>query len=350
MVKAIFLDRDGTLVHDEGFVHRVEDFRLIDNVVEGLKLLKNKYLYFIVTNQAGVGTGKFTLSDLNKFNEHLSNALKNSGIEIKKIYYCPHTIEDNCACRKPKTKFLFEAENEFGIDLKDSFVIGDKNTDCDMGKRAGCRTVLVLSGHGKEHHKNTECDYAAKDLLDAAMWIIKQQKNLPVAIFFDNNNNNKIKTIEEIKRISEELKNQNKKIVTTNGVFDILHVGHIRYLQKAKSMGDVLIVAVNSDESVKKIKGPKRPLNNQNDRAEVLAALRCINYITIFNEESPINTLEKIRPDIHVKGGDYGIGQIVEKKTVEKNGGKVVLVGIEKGYSTTSLIDKIKLVNFIYII
>ena len=151
----------------------------------------------------------------------------------------------------------------------------------------------------------------------------------------------KIKNIKELKNIVEGLKKQNKKIVTTNGVFDILHIGHIRYLKEAKKLGNVLIVAINSDSSVKKIKGPKRPLNNENDRAEALAALECVNFVTIFNEENPIKILEKIKPDIHVKGGDYKIDQIIEKNVVEKNHGKIALIPEVKGYSTTDLIKRI---------
>ena len=151
----------------------------------------------------------------------------------------------------------------------------------------------------------------------------------------------KIKTIKELKNISEELRNRNKTIITTNGVFDILHIGHIRYLQEAKKLGDVLIVAINSDSSTKKIKGPKRPLNNEKDRTEALAALECVDFVTIFNEESPIKILEQIKPNIHVKGGDYDRSQIIEKDAVEKNNGKIVLIPEVKGYSTTALIHRI---------
>jgi len=151
----------------------------------------------------------------------------------------------------------------------------------------------------------------------------------------------KIININELKNIVEELKGQNKKIVTTNGVFDFLHIGHIRYLQEAKKLGDTLIVAVNSDSSTKQIKGPKRPLNNENDRAEALAAVECIDYVTIFNEENPIKFLEEIKPNIHVKGGDYDMSQIIEKEVIEKNNGKVILIPKVKGYSTTDFIKRI---------
>lgn len=151
----------------------------------------------------------------------------------------------------------------------------------------------------------------------------------------------KIKTIDELKEIVKKLKSENKKIVTTNGIFDIIHIGHIRYLQQAKKLGDILIVAVNSDSSTKKIKGPFRPLNNENDRAEALAALECVDYVTIFSDENPIKILEIIKPQVHVKGGDYNIDKIIEKDAVEKNNGKVVLIPEVKGYSTTEFIKRI---------
>jgi len=151
----------------------------------------------------------------------------------------------------------------------------------------------------------------------------------------------KLLTKDSLKKTVENLKNQNKKIVTTNGVFDILHIGHMRYLQEAKKLGDILIAAVNSDSSTKKIKGPKRPLNNENDRAEALAALECVDYVIIFNEENPMKILGIIKPNIHVKGGDYDINRIIEKDIVEKNNGKVVLIPKVKGYSTTDFINRI---------
>ncbi|HJN57061.1 MAG: adenylyltransferase/cytidyltransferase family protein [Candidatus Woesearchaeota archaeon] len=151
----------------------------------------------------------------------------------------------------------------------------------------------------------------------------------------------KIKTINELKDISEKLRNQNKKVITTNGVFDILHIGHIRYLKEAKKLGDVLIVGINSDFSVKNIKEPQRPLNNQDDRAEAIASLEVVNFVVIFNEPNPIYLLGVIKPSIHVKGRDYNLSEIVEKDTVESNNGKVVLIPEVKGYSTTNFIKKI---------
>ena len=152
---------------------------------------------------------------------------------------------------------------------------------------------------------------------------------------------NKISKLQKLIPIVNNLKKQNKKIVTTNGVFDILHLGHVKYLEEAKKLGDVLIVGVNTDASVKKNKGDKRPINDQKSRLGVLAGLESVDYVFLFDEKDPRIWLDKIKPDIHAKAEDYRLSQIIEKEVVEQNKGKVVIVKMVKGYSTTSLISRI---------
>lgn len=151
----------------------------------------------------------------------------------------------------------------------------------------------------------------------------------------------KIKTLKELIPIVENLKSQNKKIVTTNGVFDILHLGHVKYLEEAKKLGDVLIVGVNSDSSVKLNKGDKRPINNEKSRLGVLAGLESVDYAFLFGEKTPAEWISKLKPNIHVKAGDYKLSRIIEKNAVEKNNGRIVIARMEKGHSTTELINKI---------
>ena len=132
-----------------------------------------------------------------------------------------------------------------------------------------------------------------------------------------------------------------KTIVTTNGCFDILHAGHLDFLARCGQMGDELIVCINSDKSVKLKKGDKRPINNAGDRMMALLSIPFISHVYVFDEKDPRSILEKIKPDIHVKGNDYTMDQIIEKDVVEKNGGKVELIPLLEGYSTTKIIDKI---------
>jgi rfaE bifunctional protein nucleotidyltransferase chain/domain len=152
---------------------------------------------------------------------------------------------------------------------------------------------------------------------------------------------NKIKTVLELRPLLGILQAMGKKIVFTNGCFDLIHTGHTRYLAKAKSFGDLLIVAVNSDSSVRMIKGEKRPINTQAERAETLAALESVDFVTIFDEPDPHKIISDLQPDVLVKGGDWPIEKIIGRDIVEARGGKVVNVPYVEGASTTGIIEKI---------
>ena len=149
----------------------------------------------------------------------------------------------------------------------------------------------------------------------------------------------KIVTLPELEVIVHELKNQGKKIVTTNGAFDLLHVGHVQALEASKTYGDVLIVGLNSDTSIKQYKSELRPIIPETERAEMLAALACVDYVTIFNETDPKMFLELVKPDVHTKGGDYDPEKLLEYDVITRNGGKVIKTDSIK--STTGIIEKI---------
>ena len=151
----------------------------------------------------------------------------------------------------------------------------------------------------------------------------------------------KIKKSSELSGLLSRLRSKGKKIVFTNGCFDILHVGHVDYLSKARRLGDVLVVGLNSDSSVKKIKGKGRPINKEPDRAKVISSLCFVDYIISFNETTPENLIKKVKPDILVKGGDWKTEDIVGGSFVRSYGGKVKNIPFVKGYSTTSFIKKI---------
>jgi D-beta-D-heptose 7-phosphate kinase/D-beta-D-heptose 1-phosphate adenosyltransferase len=151
----------------------------------------------------------------------------------------------------------------------------------------------------------------------------------------------KIKLRKEISAIVKNLRNQGAKIVFTNGCFDLLHLGHVRYLREAKKLGDILMVGLNSDASVRRLKGRERPYVSEMERAEILASLECVDYVTIFSESRPDNLIDLIRPDFHVKGGDYKASQLPEKKLVQRLGGKVVVIPPIEGRSTTNIVERI---------
>lgn len=146
---------------------------------------------------------------------------------------------------------------------------------------------------------------------------------------------------EDLQALLQKLRAENKTIVTTNGCFDILHVGHVRYLEETKKFGDILIVCLNSDASVRRLKGEGRPINNENDRAEVLNGLKSVDYVVLFDENSPAELLAKIKPDVHTKGADYTVETLPEAKIIIENGGRLEFIQFVEGKSTTNTIKKI---------
>src|SRR5918997_261797 len=157
--------------------------------------------------------------------------------------------------------------------------------------------------------------------------------------------NEKILTPEEACAVRERLRAQGRRLVFTNGCFDILHVGHVRYLAEARRLGGALLVAVNSDRSVRALKGAGRPVMSEAERAEMLAALASVDLVTVFDEESPRKLISELLPDVLVKGGDYAPGEIHGREEVEEAGGRVLALPFVEGASTTGIIERIKDVN-----
>lgn len=152
----------------------------------------------------------------------------------------------------------------------------------------------------------------------------------------------KIVSLTELNSLVNYWKGEGKKIVFTNGCFDLLHAGHITYLTEAASLGDILIIGLNSDDSVQRLKGPSRPVNNEITRSVILGSMSFIDAVVFFNEDTPLDLIKKVLPDVLVKGGDYKIEEIAGAKEVIENGGKVQVLSFLPGYSSSAIIDKIK--------
>lgn len=150
-----------------------------------------------------------------------------------------------------------------------------------------------------------------------------------------------ILSLDDLRIERENLRRQKKRVVFTNGCFDLLHPGHVHYLKQARGLGDALIVALNSDRSVRELKGPLRPILNENERAQVMAALGCVDYVTIFDEPTPREIIETLLPDILVKGGDWGVDRIIGRNEVEASGGLVISLPFLEGYSSSDVIERI---------
>ena len=154
----------------------------------------------------------------------------------------------------------------------------------------------------------------------------------------------KILTREEAAGARARLRREGRRLVFTNGVFDLLHVGHVRYLRQARSLGDALLVAINSDRAVRELKGASRPVTVEGERAEVLAALEAVSFVTVFDELSPRKLIAELLPDVLVKGGDYAVEEIHGREEVERAGGRVLALPFVEGASTTGVIERIKAV------
>lgn len=148
--------------------------------------------------------------------------------------------------------------------------------------------------------------------------------------------------LDEAAELAAVFRRQNRRVVFTNGVFDLLHPGHVRYLQRARQLGDALIVAVNSDRSVRVNKGSQRPINPEQERAEVVLALACVDAVLVFDQDTPHDVIQAIQPDVLVKGADWGVDEIVGRDIVESRGGTVVRLELEKDFSTTGLIERVR--------
>ncbi len=151
----------------------------------------------------------------------------------------------------------------------------------------------------------------------------------------------KIRSLEDLSAELATRRTRGAGVVFTNGCFDLLHVGHIRYLKQARRMGDLLVVGINTDESVRRLKGPSRPVQPEQDRAEILAGLECVDYVVSFDQDTPIDVIERLRPDVLVKGADWPVDRIVGREIVEGSGGRVATIPYVKGISTSALIERI---------
>ena len=157
--------------------------------------------------------------------------------------------------------------------------------------------------------------------------------------------NEKVLSLEKLLGVRQGLRSEGKRLVFTNGVFDLLHVGHVRYLESARHLGDALVVAINSDRTVRQLKANDRPITNESERAEVLSALRHVDYVTIFDDVSPRTLIARLLPDVLVKGGDYGLDAIHGREEVEAAGGTVVSLPFVDGASTSTIIERMKSVS-----
>lgn len=218
---AIFVDRDGTLNEEIEYLHEVEKFKLYPRVIGALKSLQDAgFRIVVITNQAGIGLGYFSKEDFYKVNKELLKAARKENLSIDRVYFCPHAVSDNCDCRKPNTGMIYRGVEELNIDLENSYCIGDKTLDLEAARRAGCKSILVQTGHaGGDKEFDIKADYTAKDLSDAASWILSQPKNFN----FNNKASQPASSLEAIGKLSAKLGHDFNNIFgAVQGCIDLL--------------------------------------------------------------------------------------------------------------------------------
>lgn len=333
----IILDRDETLNHDPapGYLRDVEKLELLPHVGESLALLKNLgFILVVATNQSGVGRGYFNEETLRQVHQRMDELLQEYGVVISEYFVCTHAPHDNCNCRKPKNGLVKLALQKFLVAPENAYVIGDRLRDIEAGSFANIDGIW-LNTHSQEQELPTNLKFRAHNLKEAAEWIAQHEfeKIISAKVFNE-------KQKQELEAFLH--KQQNKKIIFTNGCFDILHAGHMQYLWQAKSLGDILMVGLNSDQSVRNLKGEQRPVHTWADRALMLASLDFVSAVVEFSEPVPNALIEKIRPHVHVKGGDYQAKDLPEYPLLKNLGSEVAILSFRKGYSTTKFLQRIK--------
>jgi len=352
--RAVFVDRDGTLIEDFGYLGDPDGVREIRGAREGLHALREAgYAIVVVTNQSGVARGVFRESDFRAVMESTEHLLG----PFDAVYACFHLPEGTvapwnreCDCRKPLPGMILRAAEDLGIDLAASVGVGDSIRDIAAYRAAGVRPFLVRTGNGRENAPLLAWQgfpdvEVVDDLREVAGVVLAPPPEpqdespgtsgepVPVSapVVLDR---------AELARLLDVERSVGRTVVLANGCFDLLHVGHVRYLEGARSEGDVLVVAINSDESVRRNKGEGRPILPAAERAEMIAAFRCVDYVTIFDEPTADDLLRALRPHVHAKGTDWRAEDVPEAPTAREIGARVAIVGDAKTHSSSSLASR----------
>lgn len=328
---AVILDRDQTINADPGYLNDPAKVELLPRAAEGIALLNRFNIpVYVATNQSGVARGIISEFQLAAVNQRILQLLAVGGARIEKIYVCPHNDDSNCDCRKPKPGLVRQILMNHKLDPARTFIAGDRARDLACGASFNIRGIYVGKGNDSMPPNFV---FQADDLYALAGFVLE-------TIFEEETQRKIYSSAESFIRDYKQFLSVGKKIVFTNGCFDILHSGHVQLLSQARALGDFLILGLNSDRSVRKLKGESRPINNQHDRARILAQLPYIDAVVIFDEDTPIELMQKLKPDIQVKGGDYIKEKLPEYAVMKEMGKDIVILPFRKGYSTTSILAR----------
>jgi len=318
-MKFLLLDFDGTLIADNGGIpYDPPAVTLLPGVVSGLQRLRDAGMrFFIVTNQSKISRGICKEEVVITCLDRVAQLLAEQGVTIEGREWCPHRSEDSCSCRKPKTGMWEALRKRFPeLTTDETIVAGDCDKDVLLGRAIGCQTARVFSAQYPQTVSSTFTIRSLDELADLLL--------VPAERLFSP---------ADAAKEAERARKQGKTVVTTNGAFDLFHAGHRFLLEEARKHGDVLIVGINSDVSVRRAKGEGRPVQNEETRARAVA--RFADAVFIFDDDDPRPWLPKIRPQVHVNAATYG-EQCVERLILDQIGAKLVLVPVKKELGSTT--------------
>ena len=345
------LDRDGTINEEVNYLYNPEQVKLLPGAARAISILNSENIAVIITtNQSGIGRGMFDEAALASVHAKLLEDLKKEGALVDAIYFCPALPDAGDVRRKPSRGMYDDAVRDLALGDIPVYSIGDRTLDVEFGVRCGGKGIRVLTGHQLKEdlpmdiralHEKREhrLIFTAENLLEAAHVLLADLSS--EAGRNDATLQKKFADVYTTARSIAEERAQGNRVVLANGCFDLLHGGHASYLADARALGDRLVVAINSNASVARLKGKGRPILNELDRLQLLAAIRYIDYLTIFHEDSADRVLEILRPDIHAKGTDYRSDNVPELETSRRLGIETKIAGNPKENSSRDIIGTI---------
>ncbi|CAN5516054.1 hypothetical protein BH09SUM1_BH09SUM1_20800 [soil metagenome] len=346
---AALIDRDGTLNEEVEYLSTVEDLRLLPGAARALKILNLENVAAILTtNQSGIARGYFTEETLAKIHAKLTDELATEDARLDGCYYCPAHPDMNDPRRKPARGMYDDACAEMNLGDIPVYSIGDRALDVEFGVNCGGKGIRVLTGHQLKEDMRPDIklmhDQRDRRLAFTAENVLEAVHLLLADLVLSAAPDDAIlrRKFGDIYSTAEKLqvdRANGHRIVMVNGCFDLLHGGHISYLESARALGDRLVLAVNSNASIARIKGSGRPLLGEVDRLQVLASLRHVDYLTIFHEDSAELALQVLRPHIHAKGTDYRADNVPELATSRGLGIETRIAGNPKENSSRDIIE-----------
>ncbi len=345
------LDRDGTINEEVDYLDDPARLKLIPGAARAIRVLNQEGVACVITtNQSGIPRGYFTEETLSAIHKRLIEMLAAEGARIDGVYHAPSLPDSGDPRRKPGTGMYDDAVRDLGLEGLPVYSVGDRTLDVEFGLACGGKGIRVLTGHQKkddvpmdfEHlHEARKAHkaFVEEDLFTAAHRILADLilDQAPE----DPGLRRKFGHLQKTAKAIEQARERGMRVILVNGCFDLIHGGHISYLEGAKNIADRVVLAVNSNASIRRLKGEQRPVLSELGRLQLLAALRHVDYLTIFHEDSADHVLEILKPDMHAKGTDYTSETVPERLTAERLGVETVITGASKENSSRDIIEVI---------